>query len=84
MRTLLKTDHPHVSRNNRGRPVIGTSRVKLDIIAEYWNLGWKLEEIERNYPWLTRAEVLDALSYYEDHREEIDRLIQQNRPPSDG
>ena len=84
MSVLVKTEHPHVSRNDRGRPVVGTAKVKLDVIAGYWNLGWGLAEIEQNYPWLTRAEILDALSFYEDHREEIDRLIQQNRPPADG
>jgi Uncharacterized conserved protein len=84
MSVLVKTEHPHVCRNDRGRPVVGTAKVKLDVLAEYWNMGWKLEDLEQNYPWLSRAEILDALSFYEDHREEIDRLIQQNRPVMDG
>jgi uncharacterized protein (DUF433 family) len=81
MSVLSKTEHPHVCRNDRGRPVVGKAEVKLGVIAAYWNLGWTLEQLEQNYPWLTRAEILDALSFYEDHREEIDLLIEQNRPP---
>ena len=84
MSVPVRTEHPHVTRNDRGRPVVGSARVKLETIAEYWNLGWSLEDLARNYPWLTRAEILDALSFYEDHREEIDGLIQSNHPPSDG
>lgn len=31
-------------------------------------------------PHLTLAQVYDALSYYEDHREMIDQLLQQQTP----
>ena len=42
------------------------------IVADYLWRGWSAEEIARQYPYLTLAEVHAALAYYHDHREEIE------------
>ena len=42
------------------------------IVADYVWRGWSAEELVRQYPYLTLAEVHAALTYYFDHREEID------------
>lgn len=42
------------------------------IVADYLWRGWSAEEIVRQYPYLTPAEVHAALAYYFDHREEIE------------
>ena len=42
------------------------------IVADYLWRGWSAEEIVRQYPHLTLAEVHAALTYYFDHREEIE------------
>jgi hypothetical protein len=42
------------------------------IVADHLGYGWSAEEIIRQYPYLTPAEVHAALAYYFDHREEID------------
>ena len=83
MKTTLATEHPHVHLNAAGRPVIGSTGLELHILAEYWRLGWSIEELTAAYPYISMAELLDGLSYYMDHRSEIDRLIIENRvPPS--
>jgi uncharacterized protein (DUF433 family) len=51
------------------------------VLAEYWRLGWTLAELAGGYPFLTMAEILDGLSFYLDHREEVEGLIQANRIP---
>jgi len=81
MSTALLTEHPHVTRDEQGRPLVGAARLRLQVLAEYWRLGWSLDELAAGYPFLTMAEILDALSYYMDHREEVDTLIRANRPP---
>ena len=81
MSTALPTEHPHVRRDERGRPVVGSAGLQLHVLAEYWRLGWSLEELAAGYPHLTMAEILDGLSFYLDHREEIDTLIRANRIP---
>ena len=81
MDTALHTEHPHIFRDPRGRPVVGTTGLELHILAEYWRLGWPIEDLATAYPYLSMAEILDGLSFYLDHREEVDSLIQANRTP---
>ena len=81
MSTLVETEHPHVRRDANGRPVVGSAELELHVLAEYWRLGWSLDELAAGYPFLSIPEVLDALSFYTDHREEVDALIRLNRPP---
>ena len=50
------------------------------IVADYLWRGWSAEEIVRQYPYLTLAETHAALTYYFDHREEIeDELLAEYR-----
>jgi uncharacterized protein (DUF433 family) len=47
------------------------TRVSM-IVADYLWRGWSAEEIVRHYSYLTLAEVHAALTYYFDHRDEIE------------
>ncbi len=50
------------------------------IVADYLWRGWSAEEIVRQYPYLSLAETHAALTYYFDHREEIeDELVAEFR-----
>jgi uncharacterized protein (DUF433 family) len=60
---------------------VGNARLEVHVLAEYWRLGWSLDRLVAGYPFLSVAEILDALSYYADHREEVDALIRANRVP---
>jgi uncharacterized protein (DUF433 family) len=82
METILATEHPHVHRDQRGRPRVGAAGLQLHVLAEYWRLGWSLDELAAGYPYLTMAEILDGLSYYLDHRDEVEALIRANRVPN--
>lgn len=42
------------------------------IVADYLWRGWSAEEIVRQYSYLSLAEVHAALTYYFDHRDEIE------------
>lgn len=61
-----------------GRPVIVNTRITVSLIAELANSGHSADEIVAMYHHLNHAKIYDALSYYYDHREEIDREIQEN------
>jgi hypothetical protein len=50
----------------------------------YWKFGDAPEEIVRRLPHLRLAQVFDALSYYDDHRAEVERAIALNRVPVNG
>ena len=75
------TEHSHVASAKGicgGEPVIRGTRVAVRIIAQNWRAGLSPEEIHAEYPHLTLAQVFDALSYAEDHPEEMDVLITQH------
>jgi uncharacterized protein (DUF433 family) len=42
------------------------------LVADYLWRGWSAEEIVRQYSYLELAEIHAALTYYFDHREEIE------------
>ena len=50
-------------------------------IVENWRLGLSPEEIVIHLPHLTLAQVFDALSYYSDHKNEINDYIEKNKIP---
>jgi len=67
--------------DGKGRPVVGEAALEVHILVEYWQLGWGVNELAEGYPFLSKGEILDALSYYHDHEAEIDALIEANSPP---
>ena len=55
------------------------TRVSM-IVRDHVECGLSPEDIVRQYPYLKRAEVHSALTYYFDHQDEIDREIaEENR-----
>jgi uncharacterized protein (DUF433 family) len=73
--------HPHVERRPGvcgGEPVIKGTRITVALIAELEQMGKTADEIVALYPHLTHAQVYDALAYYYDNKEEIDRYRQEN------
>ncbi|MFO0792028.1 MAG: DUF433 domain-containing protein [Pirellulales bacterium] len=51
-------------------------RTRVAMIAmDYLGRGLTPEEVVRHYPYLTLAEVHSAMTYYHDHRDEIDAEI---------
>ena len=49
------------------------------IVLDYQHRGWSAEEIVRQYPYLSLAEVHATLAYYHDHDAEIDQEIARER-----
>ena len=78
------TEHPYVENIPsvlNGEPVIKNTRTSVRAIVERWKFGEAPEEITRNLPHLRLAQIFDALGYYDDHREEIEKYIELNRVP---
>ena len=69
----------HITLDDRGVPYIIDTRMKVEDIAinsSYW--GMTPEEIHDNYPTLTLSQIHAALSYYHDHKDEIDARIAES------
>ena len=82
METLVKTEHPYIVRKSGvcgGSPIIDGSRITVRLIAQLVKTGSSAEEILASYPHLSLAQIHDAISYYFDHREEIEQDIEDNK-----
>ncbi|MEK9141124.1 MAG: DUF433 domain-containing protein [Nitrospirota bacterium] len=80
------TQHPYIVCTTdilQGAPIISGTRTPVRAIAELWKFGVAPEEIVTRLPHLTLAQVFDALSYYQEHRDAIDADIQRNRVSDD-
>ncbi len=63
-----------------GRPCITGTRIRVqDIYSWHEHEGVSPDEIVSRFPQLSLADVYSALAYYWDHREEIERQIQEDR-----
>lgn len=77
---LKASGHPYVERKKRvcgGRPVIRGTRFPVSSVVWNHKIGFTVEEILREFPQLTPAQVYDALSYYYDHQSELEEEIRQ-------
>jgi uncharacterized protein (DUF433 family) len=80
METALRTEHPHIVRIPGvcgGEPVVDGLRVAVRHVAALHVRGEGVAEIAEALN-LTDAQVFHALSYFADHRPEIEALIAQD------
>ncbi len=77
-----KVVHPYITRRKNhcgGQPIIrGTKFPVRSVVAYVLQQGMTPEELVATFPHLTLAQVYDALSYYYDHKAEIDRDLATN------
>ncbi len=73
-----RTEHPHVTRVE-GTPTLHGTRVPVRLIAQMYRAGDTVDDILRTYPHLSAAAVHDAISYYLDHRAEMEQEIAAHR-----
>lgn len=75
---MLATEYAHLTIKD-GVPYIKGSRYKvIDIALNYLAYGWSPDEIHRQHPSLTKAQICSALAFYFDHQDEMDRQILQD------
>lgn len=78
----LLPQHPHVEvveSRSGPRAVVKGTRVGVDVIVGYSRAGYTPEQIAVELlPHLTLAQVYDALSYYHDHIDEVEALLEAN------
>ncbi len=57
-----------------GKPRIAGTRIKVEqVVIWHEQMEMRADEIVSNWPHLKLADVYAALTYYHDHRDEIDR-----------
>ena len=74
----IRTEHLHIEKDTdryEGKAVIRNTRIPVASIVNHYRSGMNIEEILEGYPSLTPAQLFDALSYYFDNKEEIDKEL---------
>jgi uncharacterized protein (DUF433 family) len=66
----------HICIDERGVAYIDGTTIKVaDIVIDATTWAMTPQQIQENYPKLSLAQIYAALSYYHDHRAEIDRQL---------
>ncbi len=76
----MSTDivHPYITSNSEiggGKPIITGTRTRISNIVAYYKLGLTPEELAREFPHLTLSQIHDALSFYYENQDAIDKEI---------
>jgi len=76
--TTYEIVYPHIEKpDNQPAYLRSHPRVRVaQIVMDYLAYGWSVEEMCRQHPYLSLAEIHAAMGYYFDHRSEIDQEIQ--------
>jgi uncharacterized protein (DUF433 family) len=81
-RAVEKVMHPYLTSRKDycgGHPVIKGTKFPVRSVVNYiLRQGLSPEELVKEFPHLTLAQVYDALSYYYDHKDDIERELQEN------
>jgi uncharacterized protein (DUF433 family) len=80
--TVKKVEHPYVTSVEHicgGKPIIRGTRTSVQSIVEYIKkLKYTPDQIVEQLPHLNLAQVYYALSYYYDHKGEMDQIIKES------
>ncbi|NCO68858.1 MAG: hypothetical protein COY75_06985 [Nitrospirae bacterium CG_4_10_14_0_8_um_filter_41_23] len=78
MPTVKGLKHPYIIKKKGvqgGRPVIAGTRIPVSTVIFWYKAGKEIYEILDMYPQLNPSQIHDALSYYYDHKEEMEEEI---------
>lgn len=83
MGTVLAIEHVVTDpKMHNGRPYLAGRGITVDFIAELYNFGWTTDDLMEHYE-LTPGQVHAALSYYFDHKEQIDQETRERHAQTD-
>ena len=78
----IQVEHPYIVIEREvcgGSPIIKGTRIPVwAIVGYYKKLNYSIEEILKQLPELSPAQVYDALSFYYDHQDDIERELELN------
>lgn len=77
--SVTKTEHLYIEKDSakyEGKAVVKGTRIPVASIVNHYRSGMGIEEILEGYPSLKPAQLFDALSYYFDNKDEIDKELE--------
>ena len=68
-----------ITVNDKGAPAIAAANFKVQQIAmDYQEFGNNVADIQKQHPFLTKAQIQAAISYYLAHKELFDARIEES------
>lgn len=74
----IETRYPHLVVDEQGQLKIEGTRIKVRFLIELYKAGNTPEQIQKEYDFLTLAQIHSALAYYYDHQEQVDEQIAES------
>jgi uncharacterized protein (DUF433 family) len=76
--------YPHIEFDAKGVPLVKGTMVKvIEVAMDSFGHGWSAQEIHEQHPDLSLAQIHGALTYYYDHKEELDADIERRMRRAD-
>jgi uncharacterized protein (DUF433 family) len=78
--TAPKLDYPYITSDPGiagGQSVIAGTRITVNCIAAYYQIGMSIDEILDSLHHLTPSQVHSALAYYFDHLDEVNAELEE-------
>ena len=75
---MIATEYRYITKGEgtrSGNAVIEGTRIGVHDIVALVLTGSTIDEVIRSFPSVTRSQVYECLSYYEDNRDEVDTLV---------
>jgi uncharacterized protein (DUF433 family) len=79
MSLMISTDSPPLAKDTDGIVRVGGTRVSLDSVVFAFLDGSTPEEIVEQYPSLELADAYGAVSYYLNHRQEVEDYLSERK-----
>src|SRR5437773_1691795 len=74
----VETTYPHIEIRENGMAYIAGTQIKvIEVVLDYLAWGWDADEIHKQHPQLSMAQIHGAFTYYFDHKDALDTLIEQ-------
>ena len=77
---MSMVSYPHIEASSEGVAIVsGTTTKVVEIVQDHLAHHWHAEDIHRQYPHLSLAQIHASLTYYYDHQQEIEQEIDRRR-----
>lgn len=74
---MIATEYAYLTIVDDTPMIAGTRYKVMDIALDYLAYGWSPEEMHRQHPDLTKAQICSAMAFYYDHEQEIHNQIER-------
>lgn len=77
--SAVNTEHLYIEKDlnkYEGKAVIKGTRIPVAGLVNHYRSGMSIDEILEGYPNITPSQLFDALSYYFDNKEELDKELE--------